>query len=188
MRYWPLVRSALLRRPAQALLILLAVTFGFALFGFMLALNATSRHVFDAARSDRIYVNARFAAPKGLPLALEQQIATIDGVTGVGAARWVIAFHQVPGKPFGVFTVDEGMRVGWSELPVQPAQWDLLFSSGTGVLVTRKAAQRWGLHEGDLVPIPVQPGTRADGARSSVFQVLAIVPDDPEWGRGRAAG
>jgi putative ABC transport system permease protein len=188
LRYWPLIRSALLRRPTEAFLILLAVTFGFALYGFMVALNATSRQVIDAARSDRIYVNSRFGSPKGLPLALQQQIETIDGVTGVGAARWVFGYHQAPGKPFGVFTVDEGMRVGWSELSLQPAEWDLLFSSGTGVLVTRKAAQRWDLHKGDLVPIPVQPGTRADGARSWVFQVLAIVADDPEWEEGVIIG
>ncbi|HEV2704168.1 MAG TPA: hypothetical protein VGV09_21265, partial [Steroidobacteraceae bacterium] len=83
------MRSALLRRPAEAALILLAVTFGFALLGFMLALNATSRAFIDSARSDRIYVNSRFSSPNGLPLALEQQIKAIAGVTGVGAARWV---------------------------------------------------------------------------------------------------
>jgi putative ABC transport system permease protein len=188
MRYWPLIRSALLRRPTEALLILLAITFGFALLGFMIALNATSQAFIDSARSDRIYVNSRFGSPNGLPLALQEQIKGMDGVTGVGASRWVSAYHPEPQKPDGVFTVDEGMRIGWSELPIQPAQWDLLFSSGTGVLVSKKAAEHFGLHPGEVVPIPVKPGTRADGASSWVFKVLDIVPDDPEWDNGFIMG
>jgi putative ABC transport system permease protein len=188
LRYWPLVRSALLRRPAEALLILLAVTFGFALLGFMIAMNATSKAFVDSARSDRIYVNSRFASRNGLPLALEQQIQGMDGVTGVGAGRWVSGYHQEPGRPYGVITMDEGMRLGWSELPIQPTQWDELFSSGTGVIVSHKAAEHFDLHKGDVVPIPVAPGTRADGATSWVFHVLAIVPDDPEWTGGFIIG
>jgi putative ABC transport system permease protein len=188
LKYWPLIRSALLRRPAEALLILLAVTFGFALLGFMIALNATSRAFIDSARSDRIYVNARFASPNGLPLALEEQIKGMDGVVGVGGSRWVSGYQQVPDKPGGVFTVDEGMRIGWAELPIQPAQWDLLFSSGTGVLISMKIAKHFDLHRGDLIPIQVKAGTRADGATSWVFQVLAIVPDDPEWTGGFIIG
>lgn len=188
MRYWPLIRTALLRRPTEAVLGLLAVTFGFALLGFMIALNATSRAFVDSARSDRIYVNSRFAAPNGLPLALQEQIKGIDGVTGVGAFRWVSGYHQEPRKPGGVFTADEGMRIGWSELPIQPAQWDLLFSTGTGVLVSKKAAQQFDLHIGNVLPIAAKPGTRADGAPSWVFHVLAIVPDDPEWTGGFIMG
>lgn len=189
MRYWPLVRSALLRRPAEALLILLAVTFGFALLGFMTALSATSREFINSARSDRIYVNARFASPHGLPVALEEQIKTLDGVTGVGAFNWVSGNEQDRRtKPGGVFTVDEGMRIAWSELQVSPAQWDLLFSSGIGALVSAKAAQQFGLHQGDVIPMQVRPDVRADGATSWPFHVLAIVPDDPEWTGGFILG
>jgi putative ABC transport system permease protein len=63
-----------------------------------------------------------------------------------------------------------------------------LFASGTGVLVSKKAAARWGLHRGDPFPITVPPGSRADGDPSWEFQVLAIVPDDPEWGDGYVIG
>lgn len=56
------------------MLILLAVTTGFALFGFMIALASTETRVVDAVRPDRLYVNARFDTPYGLPIALEEQL------------------------------------------------------------------------------------------------------------------
>jgi putative ABC transport system permease protein len=187
-KYWPLIRSALLRKPAEATLTLLAVTCGFALFGFMVALNATYQRAIETARADRIYVNSRFDAPEGLPIALEKKIEGLDGVTGVGAFRWVSGYHRDPKDSAGVFTVDEGMRVGWSELPLSPAQWDELFSSATGVFATKKAAERWGLHPGDSFHISTPPDMREDGAPGWAFHVLGVVPDDPEWGDGVLIG
>jgi putative ABC transport system permease protein len=189
-RFWPLVRSALLRRPAEAILILLAVTVGFALFGFMIALSATEKRVVEATRQDRLYVNARFETRYGLPIALAEQIKSIDGVTGAGAFRWIGGRYN--GSRYGgsVDTVDEGMRVAMAEDPISAAQWSALFAAGTGTLVTKKAAQRLGLRKGDVFHLSAPPGllqygdSREDGARSWAFEVVDIVPDIAEWGDG----
>lgn len=188
MKYWPLVQSALLRRPAEASLTLLAVTCGFALFGFMIALNAAYWRVIDSARVDRIYVNSRFDDPNGLPIALEKKIEAIDGVTRAGAFRWVSGYHQDPRHFASVYTVDGGMRFGWSEFPLTASQWDELFASGTGIFATKKAAERWGLHRGDTFEISTKPQVREDRASGWTFHVLGIVPDDPEWDEGVLVG
>jgi putative ABC transport system permease protein len=187
-RYWLLVRSALLRRPVEALLILLAVTVGFALFGFMVALSSTEKRVVEATRGDRLYVNSRFETRYGLPIALAEQIRTIDGVTGAGAFRWLSGRYNGSRHEGSVDTVDEGMRVAMAEDPISASQWSELFASGTGALVTKKAAKRLGLRKGDVFHLSAPPGlvqygdSREDGARSWAFEVVDIVPDIAEWG------
>lgn len=170
------------------MLTLLAVVSAFGLLGFMIALDATARAVIEAARLDRLYVNSRFDAPNGLPLGMEQQIQTIQGVSGVGAFRWVFGYHQVPTNSAGVFTVDEGMRTAWSEAPLSPAQWDKLFASPTGVFATKTAADRWGLHAGDHFSIFDKTDLRADGATGWTFEVLGVLPDMPDWSAGVLIG
>jgi putative ABC transport system permease protein len=187
-KYWPLIRSALLRRPAEAALILLAVTIGFALFGFMVALAATETRVVDAVRADRLYVNARFDTRYGLPIALEEQLRDIDGVSGVGAFRWVNGLYNSSSHGGGVFTVDEGARVAMAEAPVSPSQWSALFATGTGVLITKKAAAKLDLHKGDLFHLTSAArgirDVRDDSTTSWAFQVVDVVPDLPDWGEG----
>lgn len=167
---------------------LFAVTIGFALFGFMLALSATENGVLEASREDRLYVNARFETPYGLPIALEEQLRSIDGVTGVGAFRWVNGRYQDSRYGGGVITVDEGMRVAMAEYPISAAQWSELFASGTGTLITRRAATHFGLHKGDVFHLSAPSGapqtgsSREDGDISWPFEVLDVVPDIPYWG------
>jgi putative ABC transport system permease protein len=187
-RYWSLVRSALLRRPVELLLILFAVTVGFALFGFMIALSATESKVLEASREDRFYVNSRFETPYGLPIALEEQLKTIEGVTGMGAFRWINGRYNGSSYGSSVITVDEGMRVAMGEYPISAAQWSALFASGTGTLITRTAAAHLGLRKGDVFHLLQasrgrQAGdSREDAAPSWTFEVLDILPDIPFWG------
>jgi hypothetical protein len=73
-KYFPLVWAVLWRKPAEAILIWLAVTVSFTLFGCMVGIHATYDRLIENSRMDRLYVNARFpnASPMGilLPFAL----------------------------------------------------------------------------------------------------------------------
>jgi putative ABC transport system permease protein len=186
-KYLPLVWSALWRKPAEACLIWLAVTASFTLFGLMIGLHATYDQLIENSRMDRLDVNARFpgASATGvlLPLALRDWIARVEGVSAVGSYYELRGYYREPSKGVRIIAVDENMRSAWSELPVTPAQWDQLFATRSGVLVSRGQAERLGLAEGDTFPLITPPGTRADGAPSWEFRVLAVVPDDPRTGR-----
>lgn len=188
MKYFPLVSTALRRKPVEAVLMLLAITVAFTLFGLMLALNETYRQVIDLARMDRIYVTARFGAVDGLPLALRDRIARIDGVTGVGAFRVLTGYHRDPRNFASVWTADDGMRLGWSEMGMREAQWDMLRDRPTGVYVSRRAAERFGLGVGDTFPLVSAPGTKADGSTSWAFDVLGLIDDNPEFSNGVVIG
>lgn len=186
MKYFPLIWSALWRKPIEAVLVWLAVTAAFTLFGLMAGLHVTYDHLIAASRMDRLDVNARFpgASPKGLllPIALRGQIARIRGVSAVGSYYWLWGYYQIPARRARIIAVDEPMRAAWSELPLTSRQWDRLFATPTGVFVSRQPAARLGLKAGDAFPLITAPGLRADGAQAWEFHVLGVVPDDPRIG------
>jgi putative ABC transport system permease protein len=141
-KYWPLVWAALWRKPAEAILIWLAVTVSFALFGLMVGLHATYDRVIAEARLDRLYVDTRFpgASPTGilLPFALRDQIMRIDGVSAASAIYYVRGYYRDPHVRASVMAVDEHMRAAWPEIPLTAAQWAKLFATPTA-FSSRKA-------------------------------------------------
>jgi len=181
MRFFPLVWSALWRKPGEAILIVLAVTAAFTLFGLMLGLNASYRELVNNSRDDRIDVDPRFPIATGLrlPIAMRDQIARIKGVTAVSAWYQLRGYYRDPHNVGRIMAVDEAMQRVWSESPITAAQWRQLRSVPDGVLISRKAAQRWNLEVGDILPFTTAPGLRADGATYFLFRVMAIVPDAP---------
>ena len=181
MKYVPLVWAAVIRKPAEAILICLAVTAVFTLLGLMLGMHATYHRLVESTRMDRLEVDPRFPLANGLrlPLAMRDQIARIDGVAAVGAYYLLRGYYQDPHNADRIRALDEGMREAWSELPLTSMQWNRLFATPTGVLVSRKTAQKWDLKQGDVLPFITAPGIRNDGSPNWQFQVLEIVPDNP---------
>ncbi|HEV2271811.1 MAG TPA: ABC transporter permease [Steroidobacteraceae bacterium] len=168
------------------MLVWLAVTAAFTLFGLMAGLHVTYEHLIASARMDRLDINARFpfASSRGplLPIALREQIARIPGVLAVGSYYWLWGHYQNPHRTARIIAVDRHMHAAWSELPLTSTQWDLLFATPTGVFVSRQAAARLGLAAGDAFPLITAAGLRADGGTTWQFHVLGIVRDDSRIG------
>lgn len=186
MKYSPLVWAALWRKPVEAVLTWLAVTVAFALFGLMVGSHATYQQVIDSARMDRLYVNA--GADEPLPVGMRQQLSRFDGVTGVGSFSGLSGYFQDPHQGAYVYAVDDGMRLGWSEMPMSKAQWDQLLATPPGVFVSRKVAARLKVKAGDPLPIISQPGLRADGNLAWPFEVLGVIPEVPSFETGVIIG
>ena len=133
MKYFPLIWSAIWRKPTEAVLVWLAVTASFTLFGLMVGLHASYDRVIATARLDRIYVNARFpgASATGilLPIGARDEVARVNGVSAVAAAYYLWGYYQEPYKRARIRAVDEHMRLAWPELPLTPAQWDQLVAT-----------------------------------------------------------
>lgn len=182
-KYFPLVWAALWRKPAEAILIWLAVTVSFTLFGLMVGLHATYNRLIENSRMDRLYVNARFAnaSPTGilLPVALRDQIAHVEGVAAVSSDHYLRGYYRDPHQRVTVFAVDEQMRKAWPELPLTDAQWNQLLATPSGLFMTRGMAAVLGLKAGDTLPLITPAGTRADGAASWEFHVLGVMPNMP---------
>ncbi len=185
MKYFPLVWAALWRKPAEAVLIWLAVTSSFTLFGLMVGLHATYDRLIENSRMDRLYINARFgnASPMGilLPFALRDQIAHVEGVSAVSAVDYLRGYYQEPHQRVSIYAVDEDMRKAWPELPLTNAQWDQLLATPTGIFISRLQAATLGLKAGDRLPLITPSVTRADGAPTWNFQVLGVMPTMPGY-------
>ena len=195
MKFAPLIWAALVRRPAEAVLTWLAVIVAFTLFGMMAGLDAGYHRAVDVARMDRLYVTPRFPSVDsgsgtfGFPIGLLEKLERVDGVAGVGAFRVLFGYRGDQSNRAFIYAVTEGMRYGWSELPVAPDQWDELFATPTGLLVSRKAADKFGLKRGDSFSIVGPSDVREDGSTGWDFRVVDVLEgEDPEWPNGLMVG
>ena len=195
MKQLPLLWAAWSRKPVETCLTWCAVSVAFILFGMMAGLNRAYRHALDAARMDRLYVTPRFPSvdtgrgANGFPLEVGAQLARVQGVSGVGGFRAVPAYRSDPHNRVFIYAVTEGMRLGWSELPITSNQWDRLFAQPDGILVSRKAANNWNLKRGDSFPVIATADEREDGSHTWIFQVVDVVEgEDPEWANGFIIG
>lgn len=181
MKFFPLIWAAMRRKPGESILIGLAVTAAFTLFGLMLGLNASYREIIHSSSNDRLTSDPRFPASNGLrlPISMRDRIARVDGVTAVGALYLLRGHYRDPRNVTRIIAVGEAMQRVWFESVISPEQWRLLRSVPNGVLVSRKAAQRWHLKPGDVFPLTTAPGLRADGSTYWQFRVLALIADAP---------
>lgn len=175
--------AALWRNRTESVLMLLALSMAFTLFGAMVALNAAYERAIEDARTDRLIVTCAFDCG-AIPLGYREQIARIPGVIGVGAQVWLGGHERDLRHPITVMFVDQGMRSAWPELPMSRADWRALDSTPAGIFLTRSAAARRTVRVGDTVALTTAPGSRADGTSTWLFTVLGFIPDPP----GSAAG
>ena len=181
MKLIPLVWAALWRNRVESVLTLLALSVAFALFGTMIALNATYEHAIDDARMDRLMVVCAFECG-AIPLGYREKLARIRGVIAVGGQVWLGGHERDERHNIVVTFVDEGMRSAWPELPMSPADWRALDVAPAGIFLTRTAAARRNVRIGETLTLTTAPGSRADGTGTWFFTVLGVIPDVP--GRG----
>jgi putative ABC transport system permease protein len=192
-KFFPLVWSAIWRKPVEAILIWLAVTASFTLFGFMVGLHSAYDQVVADARMDRLEVDARFPSASALglllPYAARDEIAKVEGVSAVGSYAYVRGYYRDPHQTARVIAVDEHMQEAQPEMLPNAAQWQLLRATPMGVFISSGLSARFGLKAGDPLPIITPAGasvpgmTRSDGAAAWQFQVLGVIPKQADRGR-----
>ncbi len=186
MKYFPLIWTAIMRRPARAVLTLLSVMIAFTLFGLTIGMNATFASVEANARMDRIYTGQRFGG-NGMPVAVAGQIGQLPGVAKVGMEAFVNGYHQDPkNRAFAMF-LDPGMRQVMTDWPLTARQWELIQNNRTGVVISKIQAMQWNLKPGDSFTITAPAIPRADGS-TWTLQVLDVADDIPYMTNGYMMG
>jgi putative ABC transport system permease protein len=179
MRYFPLVWAAIMRKPARAILTLLSVTIAFTLFGLMFGMTATFANVEARAHADRVFSGPRFGGT-GLPSAIVRQIGALPLVKSVSGANFIGGYVQTPKQRSFVFMTDHNFQTVFPDWPPTPAQWQALFKTRNGILMSHIQANMWHKKKGDTFTI-VSPGqARADGSKSWTFQIVDIIGDMPQ--------
>ena len=172
MKYLPLVWAALWRKRVRTLLTLLSVSVAFTLFGMLVGFNATFQHMIDMARPDRITINSRFGGE--MPISMAAELRRLPGVTQVAGYGFLFGNYRKPGENVFAFFIDRDTQRTWAELPITDAHYRLLEQNPTGVLISRKRAERHNLKVGDNFPITSNDTKRADGKNVWPMKVLAI--------------
>lgn len=178
MKYFPLIWGATVRKPLRAIFVLSSVMIAFTLFGLTIGMNATFKKLEAEARDNRIYVNPRYMSTVATTsVALAQEIKRVPGVTDVSYSNAVPGYHTDPRNRIFVQMVSDNSRKILSELPITPAQWDMLHNDRTGVLVSQLQADKWQLKPGDTLTVVAPQMKKADGSTTWTFKVLSIVGD-----------
>ena len=184
MKFFPLVWAALTRKPARAVLTLLAMTVAFMLVGLMIGMSASITRAMDMARADRLWVNPRFGGY--LPLAMGRQLAGRDAIRVIKPMGDVWGYYQEPKNNVDVnFGESSDTRPDW---PVTSAQWDELAHTPNGVIMSRLQASRWHKKSGDTFTFKAPAFNKIDGTKFWSFKVLAVVDDVPLWTDGYNIG
>jgi putative ABC transport system permease protein len=183
MKYFPLVWTALWRKPARTILTFLAAVAAFTLFGLAIGLNATYGGMIARARADRVYINPHFLNFGNLTLAQRDRIARMAEVREIGVSDFFLGYYRDPKNEVVPWFLDRGMQRAYPELPLTPAQWDQLQADPSGVFLDNHTAARLGLKAGDPMPVLTAAPSRRDGTRAWPFHVLGVV-ENPSWARG----
>ncbi len=181
MKFLPLVWAALAHKPLRTALTFLSAITAFMLFGLMLGLNASVRHVIDVARLDCIYVEGRFG--DALPMSQRAQLQKMPHVVDVGYWGWLNGYYRDPKNSAGALMLDQEEPRIWSELPISAEQFRQLRSVRNGLFLSQAAATRLGVKAGDNLPLLTAKPSRADGTNFWPMKVLGVfhdLPTDPE--------
>src|SRR5690349_16027803 len=108
MKYFPLVWTALWRKPARTILTFLAAVAAFTLFGLAIGVNATYAGFMARVLPERIYVNPRFEGV--LTLAQRNRIEGMADVRKIGVGDFFIGYYRDPKNRVVPWFMDRGMR------------------------------------------------------------------------------
>ncbi len=164
-RYFPLVRAALLRRRARTVLTTGSVLIAFLLFALLMSV----RYAFIGGIREvgkRILVTTNIVSlVSPLPLADRTIIASVPGVKRVAYEVWLGGYYQKTGNFLFALAIDP--RTFLAELkgqlglsPRARARW---IADRRGALVGRALARRFGWHAGQVVPLRSNIWRRKNG-------------------------
>ncbi|HWR83232.1 MAG TPA: ABC transporter permease [Candidatus Deferrimicrobium sp.] len=115
----------------------------------------------EASSPNRLVTRSSVSIIFTLPLSYREQIAKIDGVTGISYGQWFGGIYVDPKNFFAQFAVDHATMFDlYPEYVVPPDQMEVYLKERNAVIVGRKLADRFGWSVGDAVRLTgtIYPG------------------------------
>ena len=106
MKYFGLVWHNVWRKKIRTSLTILSIFVAFLLFALLSALDYAFKYGEESADAERLIVIDKVSLINLLPIAYQNQIASIAGVHSVTYATWFGGYYQDPKNQFGQFPVD----------------------------------------------------------------------------------
>jgi putative ABC transport system permease protein len=171
LKYLPLVLAGLWRKPVRTILTFLSIVVAFILFGIMASIESGFARQVDAARLDRLYVDARYGGP--MPMAYKSRIESVPGVRAVIITSGVGGYWKDRRNGVGINATTEDYVVARPEYTVDRALLQRMEKSRTGIIVSKAIARRHNWKVGDRIPLNSETAQQ-NGSKVWTFDILAI--------------
>jgi putative ABC transport system permease protein len=171
LKYLPLVLAGLWRKPVRTILTFLSIVVAFILFGIMASIESGFDRQVDAARLDRLYVDARYGGP--LPMAYMSRIQAVPGVRAVIPTSGVGGYWKDRRNGIGINATTEDYVVARPEYTIDRALLQRMEKSRTGIIVSKAIARRHNWKVGDRIPLTSQVAQQ-NGSTIWNFDIIAI--------------
>jgi putative ABC transport system permease protein len=119
----------------------------------------------------------RFSYDDGLPVAVVSRIAGTPGVRLIAYQSYIPGYVQNEKNHIFLSMGSAEMARVYPDWLTSPAMWAMVEHDRTGIIMSRLQAGRWHKKVGDMLTVISPQLTRADGATSWTFKVLAICDD-----------
>src|SRR5690606_21063267 len=153
MKYLSLVWAQLFRSRTRTLLTLLSVVTAFLLFGLLDPVRVAFQSGGSVDGANRLVVASRLSITQTLPVRLEQQLRTVDGVQDVAYAIRFGGLYQDSKNFFPSFSVSPTYFDVHPHLELEPDQLRAFQDTRTGVVVGQTPAKKHGWKIGDTNPL-----------------------------------
>lgn len=154
MKFLPLTFRNLLRRPVRTVLVFLATTVAFLLFGILMILRVAFTMGVEVAGADRLMMLNKMGFIQPIPVSYVDKIRAVPGVKLVTHASWFGGIYQDPSTNVFEFAVDpETYMAMYPEFKLPPEQMKAWLADKQGFIAGRDLANRFGWKIGDKIPI-----------------------------------
>lgn len=173
MKYFILVWAGLWRKKTRTILTMLSIIVAFLLFGILQSVGKGLSAVYTHLDASLLFVENRSATTDGLPISYYDSIKKVQGVRAVTHWTYFGGYYQDPRNTLTMFATDIGgeLRV-FPDFTLPKDQEEVAVRARTGMIVSPKAAAKYGWKLGDKVPISTSVWQQKNG--SSVYYVDVV--------------
>jgi putative ABC transport system permease protein len=182
MKFLPLTFRNLMRRPIRTILVFLATTVAFLLFGILMILKVAFSMGVEMAGADRLMMLNKMGFIQPIPISYIEKIRAVPGVKLVTHASWMGGIYQDPNNNVFQFAVEPDTYMAmYPEFKLPPEQMKAWLRDKQGFIAGKDLADRFGWKIGQKIPIQ---GTfnrpkSGDGVTWE-FNLVGIYDGEPE--------
>jgi putative ABC transport system permease protein len=174
-KYWQLIRAALMRHKVRTLFTLLSVVAAFLLFGLL----DSVRGAFAGAGSsvagiNRLVTVSKISFTLQLPKSLLEPIRAVPGVADVTYANWFGGIYQDPKNFFPNEAVAANFLDAYPEWKFTPAERAAFRDTRTGAVVGAALAQQFHWKLGDRIPLQATIFPQKNGSNTWTLDLVGI--------------
>ena len=154
MKFSRLIFANLFRKKMRLVLTIGSFAVALFLFTFLAVVKSAFSRGTELAGADRLVVINRVGLIQVLPLAYDEKIKAIPGVSFVTHNHWFGGVYQDEKNWFPQFAIDvENHRQVMTEFKVPDDQWNNFVKDQQGAVVGATLAKRFGWKIGDRIPL-----------------------------------